>query len=47
MISQSLGLQFELAYPSCYKVAWQWLRGKTKKKWINKLIETYDTRVGL
>ncbi|OIW35394.1 hypothetical protein CONLIGDRAFT_56785 [Coniochaeta ligniaria NRRL 30616] len=39
-----LGLQFELAYPSCYKVAWQWLRGNTKKKWINKLIETYETR---
>ncbi|KAH8910654.1 hypothetical protein BR93DRAFT_280408 [Coniochaeta sp. PMI_546] len=39
-----LGLQFELAYPSCYKVAWQWLRGHTKKKWINKLIDTYETR---
>jgi hypothetical protein len=39
-----LGLRFELAYPSCYKVAWQWLRGHTKKKWINKLIETYETR---
>lgn len=39
-----LGLRFELAYPSCYKVAWQWLRGHTKKKWINKLIETYGTR---
>lgn len=39
-----LGLRFELAYPSCYKVAWQWLRGHTKKKWIDKLIETYETR---
>jgi len=36
-----LKLRFELAYPSCYKVAWQWLRGHTKKRWINKLIETY------
>lgn len=38
------GLRFELAYPSCYKVASQWLRGHTKKKWINKLVETYGTR---
>lgn len=41
---QFMGLHFELAYPSCYKVAWQWLRGDTKKKWINNLIETYETR---
>ncbi len=39
-----LGIQFELAYPSCYKVAWQWLRGHTKKRWINKVIETYGIR---
>jgi hypothetical protein len=39
-----LGLRFELAYPSCYKVAWQWLRGPTKKKWISKVTSTYGTR---
>lgn len=36
-----LGLEFGLAYPSCYKVAWQWHRGHNKKRWINLLIDTY------
>lgn len=35
------GLRFELAYPSCYKVAWQWLRGPTKRRWIKQVIQTY------
>jgi hypothetical protein len=35
------GLRFELAYPSCYKVAWQWLRGPTKRRWIEQVINTY------
>jgi hypothetical protein len=39
-----LGLRFELVYPSCYKVAWQWLRGHTKKMWINKLLAEYGHR---
>lgn len=37
-------LRFELAYPSCYKVAWQWQRGHTKKQWINQLLRTYKRR---
>lgn len=37
-----LGLSFGLAYPSCYKVAWQWHRGHNKKRWINLLIDTYS-----
>lgn len=36
-----LGFHFELAYPSCYKVAWQGLRGPTKRRWIAQLIKTY------
>ena len=39
-----LGLRFELVYPSCYKVAWQWLRGHTKKQWINQLLRSYERR---
>jgi hypothetical protein len=39
-----LGLRFGLAYPSCYKTAWQWRRGHSKKKWINQIIETYGER---
>jgi hypothetical protein len=34
-------LRFELVYPSCYKVAWQWQRGHNKKQWINQLLRTY------
>lgn len=34
-------LNFGLAYPSCYKVAWQWHRGHNKLRWIEHLIETY------
>ncbi|KAK4246930.1 hypothetical protein C7999DRAFT_41730 [Corynascus novoguineensis] len=37
-------LRFELVYPSCYKVAWQWQRGHTKKQWINQLLQTYSRR---
>lgn len=37
-----LGLRFGLAYPSCYKVAWQWHRGHNKKLWIDKLLQTYS-----
>lgn len=40
------GLTFNLTYPSCYKVAWQWHRGHNKKLWINKLLETYLHRTG-
>lgn len=40
-------LRFELVYPSCYKVAWQWLRGHTKKQWINQLLHTYTRRVDI
>lgn len=36
-----LGLNFGLAYPSCYKVAWQWHRGYNKLLWIRTLLETY------
>lgn len=39
-----LMLEFGLAYPSCYKVAWQWYRGPNKKRWIETLIGTYDPR---
>lgn len=39
-----LFLDYGLAYPSCYKVAWQWLRGHTKRLWIDKVISTYETR---
>ncbi|QKX64749.1 uncharacterized protein TRUGW13939_11925 [Talaromyces rugulosus] len=46
----SLGFRFELAYPSCYKVAWQWLRGPKKRRWIDQIIKTYlsieDVRCG-
>lgn len=41
-----LGLTFNLTYPSCYKVAWQWHRGHNKKLWIDKLLETYLHRPG-
>ncbi|KAL2148527.1 hypothetical protein VTH82DRAFT_2081 [Thermothelomyces myriococcoides] len=34
-------LRFDLAYPSCYKVAWQWQRGHNKKQWIQKLLDKY------
>lgn len=37
-------LEFGLAYPSCYKVAWQWHRGPNKKRWIETLISTYSER---
>lgn len=36
-----LGLNFGLAYPSCYKVAWQWHRGYNKLLWIRTLLDTY------
>ncbi|KAL2151220.1 hypothetical protein VTH82DRAFT_6318 [Thermothelomyces myriococcoides] len=38
-------LRFELVYPSCYKVAWQWQRGNNKKRWINHLFKTYGNKV--
>ncbi|KAF2996380.1 hypothetical protein E8E14_004778 [Neopestalotiopsis sp. 37M] len=38
------GLRFGLAFPSCYKTAWQWRRGHVKKGWINKIIDTYGIR---
>lgn len=41
-----LGLTFNLTYPSCYKVAWQWHRGHNKKLWIDKLLDTYLHRPG-
>lgn len=37
-------LTFGLAYPSCYKVAWQWHRGHNKRQWIKLLIDTYSQR---
>lgn len=40
-----LGFEFGLAYPSCYKVAWQWHRGYNKKRWIEMLISTYSEPV--
>ncbi|KAH6843256.1 hypothetical protein B0I37DRAFT_437426 [Chaetomium sp. MPI-CAGE-AT-0009] len=40
-------LRFELVYPSCYKVAWQWQRGHTKKQWINQLLRTYRRPVNV
>ena len=39
-----LGLNFGLAYPSCYKVAWQWHRGHNKLRWIQQVLHTYDRR---
>ncbi|KXH66235.1 hypothetical protein CSAL01_11700 [Colletotrichum salicis] len=36
-------LPFDLVYPSCYKVAWQWQRGHTKKLWIEQLLAVYST----
>lgn len=39
-----LGLAFGLAYPSCYKVAWQWHRGHNKRRWLDLLIDTYSQR---
>lgn len=36
-----LGLNFGLAYPSCYKVAWQWHRGHNKLRWVHTLLERY------
>ncbi|KAK1710212.1 hypothetical protein BDP67DRAFT_110137 [Colletotrichum lupini] len=38
-------LRFDLVYPSCYKVAWQWLRGHTKKQWIEQLLTVYSRRI--
>ncbi|KAI1872646.1 hypothetical protein JX265_005526 [Neoarthrinium moseri] len=38
------GLRFGLAFPSCYKTAWQWRRGHGKKTWISKVIDTYGVR---
>ncbi|KAK6071230.1 hypothetical protein SCUP515_08044 [Seiridium cupressi] len=38
------GLRFGLAFPSCYKTAWQWRRGHVKKGWITKIINTYGAR---
>jgi len=42
-----LGIHYELAYPSCYKVAWQSTRGQTKKDWIDNLVKTYGVRDGV
>lgn len=39
-----LRLTFGLAYPSCYKVAWQWHRGRNKRQWIDLLVDTYGQR---
>lgn len=36
-----LGLDFGLAYPSCYKVAWQWHRGYNKLLWVQQLYKIY------
>lgn len=41
-----LMFEFGLAYPSCYKVAWQWARGPNKKHWIATLINTYSEPIG-
>lgn len=39
-----LGLDFGLAYPSCYRVAWQWHRGYNKLRWIRALLGAYGPR---
>jgi hypothetical protein len=36
--------KYELAYPSCYRVAWQWLRGPNKRLWIDHLTTEYGER---
>ncbi|KAG0650613.1 hypothetical protein D0Z07_2684 [Hyphodiscus hymeniophilus] len=35
---------FELAYDSRYRPSWIWMRGRSKKKWIEKLLKTYQFR---
>ncbi|MCJ1337248.1 hypothetical protein MMC09_002530 [Bachmanniomyces sp. S44760] len=35
-----LGL-FELVYPSRYKPAWMWFRGRCKRDWVKRLVDTY------
>jgi hypothetical protein len=34
----------ELAYNSCYKPAWLWLRGRSKRDWVEKVWKTYKLR---
>ena len=35
---------FELAYESRYRPQWLWLRGKSKRDWIEKVWKTYEFR---
>ncbi|KUI57838.1 hypothetical protein VP1G_05161 [Cytospora mali] len=42
-----LGLNWGLAYPSCYKVAWQWHRGYNKLLWIHTLLDRYGQPIGV
>ncbi|KAF4635464.1 hypothetical protein G7Y89_g2641 [Cudoniella acicularis] len=35
---------FELAYDSRYKPKWLWMRGRSKKDWIEKVCKTYEMR---
>lgn len=35
---------FELAYESRYKPQWLWLRGRSKRDWVERVCETYKWR---
>lgn len=35
---------FELAYASRYRPAWLWLRGKSKRDWVERVWKTYEFR---
>ncbi|TAQ83562.1 hypothetical protein B7494_g8116 [Chlorociboria aeruginascens] len=35
---------FELAYDSRYKTQWLWLRGRSKRKWVERVWKTYKLR---
>lgn len=35
---------FGLAYNSRYRSQWLWLRGRSKRKWVEKVLKTYELR---
>jgi hypothetical protein len=45
-ICEALGLGFGLAYPSRYKTAWMWLRGRQKRHWVDRVLDSYSLTQG-
>ncbi|RDW92640.1 hypothetical protein BP5796_02034 [Coleophoma crateriformis] len=45
-LCERLGLGFGLTYPSKYKTAWMWFRGRQKRHWVDRVLDFYTVTDG-